>query len=237
MKKFIGFFLLFLLPLISFSQLNSDSIYVLNYNGTELFEKPFFDSKILDNPKLNSVLLLLENRMEDKVSKTISGVVLKGHWQKVRYNGNVGFVFSGDCSKYNCLLKNKFDGYDLNYFVLFGKRIGFKKVERTIKTEGKKIVVQDEITLYERGEYIYTQNDGCFNHLHIFKELSFNEVFHIMIARHTFVLDTIMGIEYETPKLKGLKNQTYTFTGTGATGEIKITIKNNCIELYSCDCD
>ena len=237
MKKFIGFFLLFILPLISFSQLNSDSIYVLNYNGTELFEKPFFDSKILDNPKLNSVLLLLENRMEDKVSKTILGVVLKGHWQKVKYNGKTGFVFSGDCSKYNCLLKNKFDSYDLNYKNLLGEKTGFKTVKRTIKTEGKKIVVQDEITFYERGKYIYTPFDGCFDHTHIFKNISFNEVFHIMMALHTFVLDTIVGIEYETPKLKGVKNQTYTFTGTGATGEIKITIKNNCIELYSCDCD
>jgi len=118
-----------------------------------------------------------------------------------------------------------------------GKLTNYQEIRRKIKLNDVEYEITDELSTYEYGTYTYTPFDGCFDHTYVLQKISFNEAYHLMIEMYSSKMKTIDGLMVEKPSFIENTDGVYKFTGTEATGEIQIRVKDNRVEIFSYDCD
>jgi len=233
-KSFLLLILMFGINSCFFNQ-TENTFYTINVLGTDLYEKPFFNSKILKKikigEKINSVEILKAEQSKN-IDKELS---LLGNFIKIQNESYSGFIFSSDLSKIKPSLLDAYEGIMVP--TILGKENNKRTIKRIQKYGNKEFEIEDEITEYENGTYTYTAFDGCFHHVYEFKNMSFNEVYHQLTGRHVIISTTMEGNYIEIPKFIEKKGNEYLFEVDGATNDLKIIEnKNGTYTISSDDC-
>lgn len=213
----------------------SDTLWVWNIEGTNVYSEPNQSSEILASLTISDRVILIQEFQGKKTSvESISGLTILGNWLYVKSKDRIGYVAGTDL--YDIPL-NLLDHKPTREKVL-GNKLGFSTYVDTVNYDDKNFAVKHEITEYENGSYDYSYDDGCFDHVHIIRHQSFNFIFHYMMHQHSvFREDKKMNGLWEWPRLLKQTERAWVFEGTEATGLIEISIlPDNSIRLYSYDC-
>jgi len=215
-----------------------DTLYVWSSDGTILQDIKGNDSTVILLDYGTQLTVTKSQTRNNEAMLRIDGgnLDLTGTIIEVKYGVLIGYVFDGDCSPVDSRMINKMGHSKVLINRYLGQRTNYQEVKRTIKFDDIEYEVIDEVSTYEYGKYTYTPIDGCFDHTYILQNLSFNEAYHLMIEMYSFKLETTDGFIVEKPTFIEKSEGVYKFTGTEATGEIQIRVKEDWIEIYSYDC-
>jgi len=240
MSKIIVVFALILsFPCISQEYETGETLFVWNMEGTSLITDPLNPTSTIELLGYATRILIVDDQLRTKPYEKIlkDSIALKGYWVMVKSGDNVGYVFDGDCSTKSSFIKSTFERTIILTTRFLGAKIDFKEETRNVLIDEEEFRVIDKITTYQNGEYKFTfDGDDCFEHLHTFQSITFNEVYQLMINIHIEKYRTGDGWINGKPTLINIENGVYKFTGTEATGEIQIRVKEETIELYSYEC-
>mgnify|MGYP006161725589 FL=1 len=162
-----------------------DKLFVANFNGLNLRKSKSLDSKILINLNYNSKIEIVDDSLLlNPIGLWVKGIIenkqikLYGHWVKIKYENHVGYVFDGMLTKFY----DTKSGDWFNYADVFGKpKVEvMKKMTKPIK--GIKYPIETTIKHY--SNYLIEEEtafDGCWDFKQTFKNISFNEVYWLIV--------------------------------------------------------
>lgn len=217
-------------------------VYVISMTGSEVHEKPSFQSRVVRKIPIGAAVNMLQTIASDDVKRVGAGFALQGDWIKVTGPGYTGYIFSSDVTKRKPEVKKSHNG--LLYVDLLGakksSRVEKKKVPASNKNSAADYAVL-ETTEYANSTYTTTTYDGCSDDVYAFKHLAMHEVYHHMISRYSGYDSGLKGKRLLQPKLLSKKGNVYTFTcgfgDTDAAQDLKLTVEKNgaiSVSEYSC---
>lgn len=212
-----------------------NTFYTINILGTEVYENPSLDSKIIKKIKVGEKVNLIEILKTEHYKNILGELSLLGNFIKVKNESYTGFIFSSDISKIKPSISDVYEG--IKVADISGKEHNKRTKKRIKKYGDKEFKLEDEITEYENVTYTHTAFDGCFYHVYEFKNLSFSEVYHQLTGQYVIISTTEKGNYIEIPKFIEKKDNEYFFEVDGATNDLKIIDnKNGTYTVSSDDC-
>ncbi len=219
--------ILFIAVTIIYSfDINSDleKFYVLNFYGSDLKEKPNFNSKTIESLKLGDSIFLIE-KTNIKTEKKLfhNELYLRGEWSIVKCKNKTGFIFNGDYSK----LKIKTKKLESDYLIAdYGKPNSKIKTTKDFTYHNKiykSFIVKENYDLFT--EITTTSNSDVGKSCEIISsKLNINEMIHFMYLTLRASTDGVNGetIGYIHPHFQNFSNNVYLFDGPGSFQDIKI---------------
>lgn len=228
MKKKLVLATVFLLFNFSFGQIldHQNLWYVMNIKGTNVYEEPTFNSKILAVLSVGESILIEKSLGSNEHLTIANGFSLEGNW--IKPEKIQGYIFSADLTDKELIVNQDINGQV--FINLLGKLINEEEKEEVISTDNGEFVKYSESEYYENGSYTNTTWDGCFYHMTKYHNLSLNEVYYQMVSDHGTMTDEN---EFMFPIFQERSANTLKFEGYGATEDLKIELLENGIILVS----
>ncbi|WP_200974518.1 SH3 domain-containing protein [Echinicola sp. 20G] len=236
MKKLlslIGFLLCFSYALaVDFKP--GSSVFVINYQGTELKNRPNQNAKTIASLHVGDQLEIIQNTLKSADSRYFAMLKINGVWLEVKSkNGHKGYLFSGDVSNISPIVKPASD--ELLNIDLLGQIINTYNEINQVNLYGKQYQIESEVTQFEHCTYTVSNYDGCYSLIYSFSTLSFHEVFHQM--RNMFLNYNEETGKVLFPKLIRRSESEFVFNQPGSANEVKIVLqKNGVIDIQQILC-
>ncbi|WP_215224409.1 SH3 domain-containing protein [Echinicola shivajiensis] len=210
------------------------TVFVIDFQGTELKKKPNSNAKVLDMLLPGDPLTIINNTNKSIQFSIFVQFHMNGVWLEVKTaDGRKGYIFSGDVSNIPPQV-DEFPYQPLRIDLL-GDEIKTDTYKDSVNIYGQLFEVDSEKTTFDHGTYIISSYEGCQSRIYSFTELSFNEVFHQM--RNMYLsIDEETG-EVISPRLIRRNENEFVFSLPKSSGEVKIVVqKNGVIDIQTFYC-